>query len=110
VLIADPDALLLMARFRNPDFGTLISQDYLSDPAHCPAHAAGPSRHLLGKDDDFKPTYFLETAGLCTGISILGGLLVGLAGLYTIRNKPHLAVGLAVALQVRWLVPCCAAT
>eukprot|EP00775_Hariotina_reticulata_P001350 gene1350-1691_t len=85
---------------RNPDFGTLISQDYLSNPAHCPAHAAGPSRHLLGKHDDFKPTYFLETAGLCTGISILGGLLVGLTGLYTIRNKPHLAVGLAVALQV----------
>jgi hypothetical protein len=32
----------------------------------------GPSRRLLGSDEDFQPKLFLEAAGLCTGISIAG--------------------------------------
>eukprot|EP00879_Flechtneria_rotunda_P010708 GHRR01011190.1.p1 GENE.GHRR01011190.1~~GHRR01011190.1.p1 ORF type:complete len:492 (+),score=143.83 GHRR01011190.1:253-1728(+) len=86
---------------RNKDFSVLASADYLSDPAHCPVIPAGRTRSLLANDDeDFKPTYFLEAAGLCTGVSIVGGLLIGLLALYLIRSKPHAMVGASVAMQV----------
>lgn len=84
---------------RNKDFARLISADYLSDPSHCPA-AAGPSRRLLGDGDDVKPKQCLEAAGVCTGVSITGGLLLGLLSLYLVKSKPHAMVGAAVALQV----------
>jgi hypothetical protein len=68
-----PHASALPSR-RNKDFSRLISSDYLADPGHCPL-GPGPSRRLLGSDEDFQPKLFLEAAGLCTGVSIAGALL-----------------------------------
>jgi hypothetical protein len=86
---------------RNRDFSTLISADYLSDPSHCPS-SVGPSRRLLTSDDDedFNPTYFMEAVGLASGVSVLGGILLGLLSLYLYRSKPHAMVGVSVGLQV----------
>ncbi|WIA40658.1 hypothetical protein OEZ86_004364 [Tetradesmus obliquus] len=84
---------------RNKDFSRLISSDYLADPGHCPV-GPSPTRRLLGSEDDFQPKLFLEAAGLCTGVSIAGGLLLGLLALYLIKSKPHAMVGAAVGLQV----------
>jgi hypothetical protein len=95
---------------RNKDFATLASVDYLSDPSHCPASSSssgnrGPTRHLLlaeGQDpDDYTPTFFIEAAGACTAISVVGGLLLGLGSLMLVQKRPHACVGAAVGLQVR---------
>jgi len=90
---------------RNKDFATLASVDYLSDLSHCPVSPkGGPTRRLLlseGQDpDDYTPTFFLEAAGACTAISVVGGLLLGLASLLLVQKKPHACVGAAVGLQV----------
>lgn len=92
---------------RNKDFATLASVDYLSDPSHCPVsppNSSGPTRHLLlaeGQDpDDYTPTFFLEAAGACTAISVVGGLLLGLGSLVLVQKRPHACVGAAVGLQV----------
>eukprot|EP00878_Enallax_costatus_P004589 GHUV01004830.1.p1 GENE.GHUV01004830.1~~GHUV01004830.1.p1 ORF type:complete len:294 (+),score=61.50 GHUV01004830.1:200-1081(+) len=85
---------------RNKDFSTLISPDYLKDPDHCPT-GHGPSRHLLqSDDDDYNPTYFMEAMGVASGVSIVGGILLGLLALYLYRSKPHTMVGVSVGLQV----------
>ena len=92
---------------RNKDFATLASVDYLSDPSHCPARPPhqGPTRSLLlaeGDDpDQYTPTFFLEAAGVCTAISVVGGLLLGLGSLLLVQKRPHGCVGAAVGLQVR---------
>jgi len=58
-------------------------------------------RSLLSDDEpDFKPTYFLQTAGFWTGGSIIGGLGIGLLSLLLFKHKPHAMVGLSVGLQV----------
>jgi hypothetical protein len=97
---------------RNKDFATLASVDYLSDPSHCPSHPPhhGPTRSLLlaeGKHpDDYTPTFFIEAAGTCTAVSVVGGLLLGLGSLLLVQKRPHACVGAAVGLQVRgevWL-------
>lgn len=93
---------------RNKDFATLASVDYLSDPSHCPASSSssnsGPTRHLLLEDgqdpDDYTPTFFIEAAGACTAISVVGGLLLGLGSLMLVQKRPHACVGAAVGLQV----------
>lgn len=91
---------------RNKDFATLASVDYLSDPKHCPITPPhkGPTRHLLlldGEDpEDYTPTFFLEAAGVCTAISVVGGLLLGLGSLMLVQKRPHACVGAAVGLQV----------
>lgn len=43
----------------------------------------------------------MEAMGAAGGISIAGGLALGLLALYLYRSKPHAMVGVSVALQVR---------
>jgi hypothetical protein len=80
--------------------------DYLSDPSHCPVRPPhkGPTRHLLlaeGKEaGDYSPTFFIEAAGTCTAVSVVGGLLLGLGSLLLVQKRPHACVGAAVGLQV----------
>lgn len=84
---------------RNKAFATLAGVDYLSDPSHCPV-GGGPSRRLLSDEQDFKPTFFLHALGICTGVSLLGGLALGLSALLLVRAHPHAMVGGAVVLQI----------
>lgn len=88
------------AQHRNPDFADLISPAYLKDPKHCPA--VGPhGRRLLRDDgDDVTPTFFLQAAGLCTGVSIGGGALLALLALFLFKKSPQGMVNASVGLQV----------
>ncbi|KIZ03650.1 hypothetical protein MNEG_4304 [Monoraphidium neglectum] len=93
---------LLQTNSLNPDFPTLISPSYLSDADHCPAVGPHGRRLLRDEGDDVKPTYFLQAAGLCTGVSIGGGVLLALLSLWLFKRSSvgmvHFAVGLQVAI------------
>lgn len=89
--------LTLLLIFRNHKFVQYINPDYLKDPGHCPAAAHG---RVLLDDDDVKPTYFLQAAGVWTGLSVVAAGILGLLALLLFRHRPHSMVYTTVSLQV----------
>lgn len=85
---------------RNPDFSSLISPSYLADAAHCPAAGPHGRRLLLAEGEGAQPTYFLRAAGLCTGVSIGGGVLLAFLTLLMFKHSALATVHAAVAIQV----------
>lgn len=85
---------------RNPDFPTLISPSYLADADHCPAVGPHGRRLLLDDGGNVKPTYFLRAAGLCTGVSICGGVLLGMLSLLLFKHSALATVHTAVGIQI----------
>jgi hypothetical protein len=104
------------AAHSNPDFAHAINPKYLSDPAHCPVPAE-PMRRGTGllfaggsSNDDpapppppppaFSPKFFVAAASFYVALSVVGGVLLGVAAMALFRAKPRAAVYGAIALQV----------
>ncbi|KAI8476195.1 MAG: plasma-membrane choline transporter-domain-containing protein [Monoraphidium minutum] len=85
---------------RNPDFAKLIAPSYLSDAEHCPAVGPHGRRLLLKHGEDAQPTFFLQAAGLCTGVSILGGIGLALLSLQLFKRSAMAMVHAAVGIQI----------
>jgi hypothetical protein len=86
---------------RNPDFASAISPNYLRNATHCPS--TGPhGRRLLRHESDapVAPSYFLSTAGVSTGASVVGGVALAVLSLHLFKRAPAAYVRASVAATV----------